>query len=161
MRTYRKIPTLSNRELKRFWSFVAKAGRNDCWEWQGHINPQTGYPVFVINRVHLYSHRISASLAGIDISESHACHKCDNPPCVNPRHLFPGNDSANMKDAERKGRIGVYTQRGNYSKIPSPEVVRAIREDKVGSQKAIALRHGVHQSTVSRIHKGISWARGL
>lgn len=63
----------------------------------------------------MYAHRISIQLSGREIPPgSVACHHCDNPPCVNPLHLFVGTMKDNQQDASRKGRsypVGRYYKR--------------------------------------------------
>lgn len=93
----------------RFWSKVDRRGPDECWEWQGtrySDEPRRNYGQFVANGRRHRAHRFAWELAngpmpaGLD-----ACHRCDNPPCVNPGHIFPGTMTDNVVDAVAKGRI--------------------------------------------------------
>jgi hypothetical protein len=89
--------------MDRFWAFVAQG--DGCWEWTGYIRPD-GYGQFGVDRsIHERAHRMAYQLTagpipkGIDV-----CHRCDNPACVRPDHLFLGTRSDNMRDMVAKGR---------------------------------------------------------
>jgi len=90
---------------RTFWSLVNKAG--SCWEWLGHKHSQ-GYGLYRFHsRQDTGAHRISWFLANGPIPDGlFVCHHCDNPPCVNPSHLFLGTARDNAIDASRKGRLG-------------------------------------------------------
>lgn len=77
---------------------------DDCWEWNGAIN-SNGYGIFYFRGNSFGAHRFSATLAFGKMSPSiFACHRCDNPPCINPKHLFMGTHLDNVNDAVAKGR---------------------------------------------------------
>lgn len=95
-----------NNWVERFWSRVKRG--DGCWEWQGGSN-QYGYGLFTRRgcdtKVTRVASRISWELAHGPIPQGMVvCHKCDNPPCVNPDHLFIGTHLDNMRDMVAKGR---------------------------------------------------------
>ncbi len=89
---------------ERFWAKVDKGGDDECWEWQASRHP-VGHGYFMWNDKVSYAHRYSLELhLGRPVKE-HALHRCDNPPCVNPNHLYEGNQLLNMDDAISRGRM--------------------------------------------------------
>src|SRR3990167_294843 len=87
---------------KRFFEKVEKT--NTCWIWKGQIVP-SAYGAFYIHEKNTYAHRASWIIHFGDIPEGlFVCHKCDNPPCCNPEHLFLGTPKDNTHDMMKKGR---------------------------------------------------------
>lgn len=92
--------TIQERFEKKFKVNV----ESGCWEWNLALNRQ-GYGYFRINRVTKLAHRVSFFIYKGEFKESLLiCHRCDNPKCVNPEHLFLGTQLDNMKDCKNKGR---------------------------------------------------------
>lgn len=94
---------------KRFWKKVNKTDNiKDCWEWLGSSRSKFGYgAIKFMNRVidtHRFSWMLFNNVYNLT-SKDYICHKCDNPKCVNPHHLFLGNAKVNAKDAYDKGRV--------------------------------------------------------
>ena len=100
---------ISNKLLKRFWQKIEKS--TDCWEWTACKSH--GYGQLHSNGKLIRAHRLSWIIHHEQIpSELLVLHKCDNPGCVNPSHLFLGTQSDNLRDASKKGRT---TGMNNYN----------------------------------------------
>jgi len=116
--------------IRRFWGKVKVLGEGECWEWQaGKI--RRGYGSFEIDGKTKLAHRVAWSLAHEQEVPDGAfvCHKCDNPSCVNPDHLFLGDAKTNLEDCVAKGRTARGMRHGAYT---HPE--RRPRGDRSGSR---------------------------
>lgn len=112
-----------------------------------------GYGIVCVRYRETRAHRLAWELAnGAIPSGQCVLHKCDNPPCCNPGHLFLGTKGDNAMDKARKVRTGV-------SKL-TPASVLAIRDAYHSgvTQHAIAERFGIHQTQVSNVITRTSWA---
>lgn len=99
-----RVIELTENDKTRFWAKVDKsAGPDACWLWTA-AKRKTGYGLFYIRRAH-GSHRIAWAMDKGPIPDGLCvCHRCDNPPCCNPAHLFLGTYADNNHDKEIKGR---------------------------------------------------------
>ena len=87
--------------IDRFWEKVDKS--SECWNWLGVKSK--GYGQIKVNGKHRYAHRISWDLHyGVYLGNLDILHSCDNPSCVNPKHLSLGTHKENMADRDKKGR---------------------------------------------------------
>lgn len=141
---------------ERFWAKVEKGDTNECWLWVG-ATLKSGYGYIdarrTIGRL-LYAHRLSWEFAFGEPADNHVLHKCDNPPCVNPSHLFLGTQAANTADMVTKGRHAMGMKNGRRKL--SADDVRAIRA-LAAPNVEIAERFGLHANQVYRIKHRISW----
>lgn len=103
-----QIPTMHFCSLHcRFYDKADVRGLDDCWEWKKAFHNKHGYGSFTLDGRARYAHRVALGLhlgRAMERGEV-ACHRCDNPRCVNPSHLFLGTAKDNMSDARAKGRL--------------------------------------------------------
>lgn len=153
----------SGSDMDRFMSKVDKVD-SGCWEWNASRTP-LGYGQFRFRGTRELSHRVSWMLFKGDIPPDTSrygtmgvLHKCDNPCCVNPDHLFVGDQSANSSDSvskERWGKRGL-TGEAHGRALLSESDVRAIRASDE-SIRNIAKRYGISPGAVQHIRKRRSW----
>jgi hypothetical protein len=87
------------------------------------------------------------------------CHTCDNPPCVNPDHLFLGTHGDNMRDSSVKGRQGHPGEQNGRAVLTAAQVadIRARATGAYGELSALAREYGVGTGTMSKILKRQTW----
>lgn len=138
-----------------------------CWLWTGTKN-EHGYGLMFSgtrNAAPLKAHRVSYELHVGPISDGlWVLHRCDNPPCTRPDHLFLGTQQDNTDDMMAKGRyVGFKNKdhrgsRSPRSKLTEPVVADVLRRLAAGEQgSVIAADLGVSKSTISLIGKRKTW----
>ena len=147
---------------KRFEEKFIPEPNSGCWLWMASRNPD-GYGQFQTGsralgkRCHFAAHRISYELYIGDIpADVHVLHRCDNPSCVNPAHLWIGNHAKNMRDMGDKGRSGVFRKEKNSHSKLTQQQVDVIRADE-RVHRIIALDHGVSYGYVSKLKHRKNW----
>lgn len=101
--------------IRLFWEKVNIRGAEECWEWHAGRN-RYGYGNFKCKGKTISAHRLAWSLTHGEIPPGLCvCHKCDNPPCCNPAHLFLETSKGNTRDSVSKGRIGGVEHRARMS----------------------------------------------
>ena len=164
--------------VSRFWGKVDKSTHpKSCWVWTGCT--RGGYGRFRVSGRHESAHRFSFEIHNGPIPEGQlVCHRCDNPPCCNPAHLFLGTYKDNNVDRENKGRgnrpVGDLhpshlrpetRPRGeahSSAKLTDAQVVeiRQLGAEGVLLHREIAARFGVSRANISYIIRGVT-RRGL
>lgn len=131
-----------------------------------------GYGGFKLDGKLRQSHRVAWEFTHGPISTGMlVCHRCDNPPCVNPAHLFLGTNRDNQRDMARKKRgytrerhwMAKYPERvrgekNRAARLTVADVSEIRRLLRVGEkQRSVALRFGVTQAAISLIWRGKNW----
>lgn len=137
----------------RFWRFVTPV--DGCWLWRGNRN-QAGYGQIKVGRKgpSVSAHRLSYELhhgpipAGLFV-----LHRCDNPPCVNPDHLFVGTAKDNSDDMIAKGRRAKHVRPHSRVRKLTDDQVLAIRLDG-RALYIVAGEFDVSEATISMIRTG-------
>ncbi len=141
-----------------FWERVdTSAGPESCWPWQGAIARLTGYGAYTADSKSYKAHRFAfIDAVGLIPVGLFVCHRCDNPPCCNPQHLFLGTAADNTADMFAKGRqMRGAGEKHSQAKL-TWEVVRSIRASS-DTGIHLAARHGVSRAMVSRIRQNHAW----
>lgn len=148
----------------RFWSKVVRPATSDCWLWNGANDGGSGYGSFMLDGLGQKAHRIAWELTRGPIPDGlRVLHRCDNPPCVRPNHLYVGTMSDNMKEMWNKGRHSTPGRRkgeaSHLSKLTAEQVIRIRALARQGlTQQAIATQFGVTQTNVGQIVSRKIWA---
>lgn len=144
---------------ERFFKKVTIGNPNECWEWEG-VKYLTGYGHLRDGAKQKYAHRLSYEIYHGSIPAGfHICHKCDNPGCVNPNHLFAGTAKDNMHDMAIKNR-SAFGERRPQSKLKENQVREIIEKHSMGVlQKHLAKEYGVIPQCISLIITGKRWCR--
>ena len=146
---------------ERFWQKVDKKGPDECWPWTAAVrNPKEGYGAFWLDGRHQPANRVALLFSGVDVPKGMvACHRCDNPGCCNPAHLFPGTPKANNDDKVAKSRHAAGDSHG-MAKLTQQQVaeIRSHRPPGVnrlapGIAGRLAERYGVTKQYISELFK--------
>ena len=159
-----KIPTMTEKDKDRFLSRILfTENPNKCWLWGGSFD-KYGYGQFHLNASYkkkktLKATRISYYIHNnIDPLGLCVCHKCDNPKCCNPNHLFLGTNRENIKDRDLKSRQAK-GEKAASSKLKESDI-KDIREKYMTngtSWRKLAREYGVHNRTIGKILHSNTW----
>lgn len=134
-----------------------------CWEWTG-AKRKKGYGSFQWGGKPWAAHRAAWTMFRGPIPEGLVvCHRCDNPPCINPDHLFIGTARDNVGDAIAKGRRPRMQQvrraigENHGRALLTEDDVRFIRSHRALGSRSLAMRFGVARSTVKNVLAGETW----
>lgn len=144
--------------LKHVERFIQKVTKTDgCWLWNANKD-EHGYGLVWIQNRRYFAHRVSYQIhTAVEPGDLHVLHRCDNPSCVNPDHLFLGTQRDNVLDCAAKGR----TSRGEkrYSAKLTDETARRVIELRKSGVliEAVAKMFGVSPATVSKVANRKIW----
>jgi hypothetical protein len=151
---------LTKGDIERFWSFVKKGRRNECWLWQGGGNPDRygNFSVGPRNSCKQYSaHRLSYFLHHGE-PQHLVLHKCDVPRCVNPNHLYDGTQLQNRRDCMKRNRVAKGSRHGG-SILSESDVVRIVDLHKKGWTVTRIVNHVATTERAARhVIKGETWS---
>lgn len=159
---------------ERFWAKVRRDA--SCWEWTARRTP-SGYGTIKVGTATRLAHRVSWELHFGAIPDGMCIlHRCDNPPCVNPAHLFLGMQLDNVRDREAKGRASHGEKHGEVmrrtfarlgpavsgeqhprAKLRREQAEEIRRRYRRGNGCDLAKEFGVSRSLVRWIVAGHSW----
>ena len=163
----------------RLWAKVDRSGGPDaCWPWIGHRSPPGYGQISQRNgsggwrKIGTHRAALELSLGRPLLSGESACHRCDNPPCCNPAHLFVGTQRENAADAKTKGRIRSGDRHGSRlhperilrgeaqpnAKLTTTQVEEIRRRHRPGLNQPLAKEFGVNESTIRSIIQHKTWS---
>lgn len=142
-------------DADRFWSRVAVTADSDrCWEWRAKARSIEGYGRLMVNGERWQAHRYALYITTGARPILHVLHSCDNPQCVNPKHLREGTNAENMQDRSSRGRQ-VTGEKVNTAKLTTNQVL-AIRQSSL-SVGELANQFDVTPSTIRVIRNRRTW----
>lgn len=131
---------------------------SSCWEYPTVKNHR--YGKIMVDGTLYYAHRLSYLLNRGPIGDLLVCHHCDNPPCVNPDHLFLGTPRENMADMVAKDRSGIRELNHPHGKLTDEQIreirakhARGIPGSWLASEYGVSRQH-VHDIVNRRIRNG-------
>lgn len=163
-----RLPKAQLEDLhQRFATKFRRDGPNGCWIWtaatmhKGYGKISIGGSKPVIGKCKLISaHRVAWLLAHgvLPTRPIQVCHRCDNPPCVNPDHLFLGTQKENIADMIKKGR-GSPPPPNLGTKLTAKKVQRILKTWWCGGvlKCDLAAQYGVSASMIGQIIQGSAW----
>lgn len=145
----------------RFWENIDKRGPHDCWEWKAS-KFKTGYGRVGIGQSTgktALAHRVAYEFTyGPIPNEMVICHKCDNPPCCNPSHLFLGSHADNVSDKVAKNRHD-HGMNHACAKLTDEQVVEARLRYATGNffQRELAAEYCISRGVMGALLRRKTW----
>lgn len=154
----KRIPELTLKQVIRFCAKIRIGPK--CWEWQGRPTGNIkygGYGCIRLNQVPFLSHRVAYKLhTGIDPGDLLVCHKCDNPICCRPSHLFLGTQAQNLEDMYKKRRQNIARGiRHSQAKLTESDIRKIRASSRTGRQ--LAKQFKMSPAAISNILNRNTW----
>lgn len=142
--------------IERLLSKVEKS--EGCWNWMARKTPQ-GYGRISVGNVNKLAHRVAFELMVGPIGNLHVLHRCDNPSCVNPAHLWLGTNADNVADKVSKGREPSHIgENNNRSRLTPNDVLEIRSKFRSGvSRSELAKKYGIVPAYVNQIASNKAW----
>lgn len=163
---------ISEKAARRLWNKVDCCGPDECWNWQAGAD-SGHYGVFSLNGKSIRATRVVWMLTNGPIPKGmFVCHRCDHPPCCNPKHLFLGSPGQNIRDAVSKNRMATGLRHGRYTRPENSARgtghanaklteanVRAIRTEKAAgySLRQLSAKYGVTRAVITAVSSRRTW----
>lgn len=150
------------KDVEAFLQHVEISRESSCWNWTRAKN-EWGYGHFTRDKKRMLAHRwVFAAMYGPIADGVIICHRCDNPACVNPAHLYEGTPKSNMEDMMARGRGKHWRRCGEQhprSRLSASQVMEIADESRWGamSQREVGEIYGVTQAAVSDIRTRRRW----
>lgn len=149
---------LTEREKEKFSCSRVSSSEQDCWPFIGYTQ-KSGHGQYNIRGKTYYAHQVAYCVANGPWRDPELCvlHKCDNPACCNPSHLYLGTKLRNTRDMIERGRQSRGEKHSTLTNENVTEIKRLYKEGNK-TQKEIGKMFDIVESQVSRIVNGKRWA---
>lgn len=140
----------------RLWKNISKQNGDGCWEWNGAKNIN-GYGILNIDQVPILTHRLAWKSENGEIENGlHVLHKCNNPPCCRPSHLYLGKDKENARDRVLAGTT-TKGEKNPGSKFTEQQILEIRKKGRTIGGTELAKMYGVYPSAISKIINRRNW----
>lgn len=145
---------LSRTPMERFMEKISPEPNSGCWLWTGHLN-RLGYGLLYLHGKQVPAHRAALILfTRLPQPGENALHRCDNPPCVNPDHLYFGSQSENALDAYKRGRRPLGE---NHATAKLCDIDIAYIRLSKETNRALGIKYGVGYGTIGQVRRRETW----
>lgn len=149
------IPPITFKQLHNFWKKVSIKSQNECWPWLAHCD-RHGYGVFSLYHTDYLAPRIMLAITGKRNDNLDVRHSCNNPACINPKHLRFGTPLENQHDRILAGTHNIGSRNG-HAKLTELDIPIIRNLAEIMTQTTIGKLFNVSHSTINYIVKNKNW----